>query len=118
LKSQDPEIACYLVEPSGAAVMAGEELTNLSHRIQGGGYALPELSGIDRTLVDGFVQVTDNSAIDASRRLARLEGIFAGFSAGACIAAAEQLRQERPNATYGIVLADSGMKYLSTDLWG
>jgi cysteine synthase A len=118
LKAQDPAVACYVVEPTGAAVMAGEQLTNPSHRIQGGGYAIPELNGIDRTLVDGFVEVADVSAIEATRRLARLEGIFAGFSAGACIAAAEQLRPVHPNATFGIVIADSGMKYLSTDLWG
>jgi cysteine synthase len=117
LKSQNPEIACYVIEPEGAAVMAGEDLTDPSHRIQGGGYAMSELNGVDPASIDGYVQVSDTAAIEASRRLARLEGIFAGFSAGACIAAAEQLRSSHAGATFGIVLADSGMKYLSTDLW-
>ncbi|MEX2202600.1 MAG: hypothetical protein WD965_00770 [Actinomycetota bacterium] len=55
---------------------------------------------------------------DAARRLARQEGIFGGFSGGACLVAAEQLLRERHTGeTIAIVIADSGMKYLSTDLW-
>ena len=47
-----------------------------------------------------------------------LRGIFAGFSGGACLAGAEQLlRGPLAGETVVIVLADSGMKYLSTDLW-
>lgn len=118
LKSQSPGVVCYLVEPKGAAAMAGKKTTNPGHRIQGGGYAMRELTGVDSGLVDGYVEVSDIAAIDAARRLARIEGIFAGFSSGACVAAAEQLlRTDHPESTIGVVLADSGMKYLSTDLW-
>lgn len=68
--------------------------------------------------VDGYLRVTDDEAIDAARRLAREEGIFAGFSAGAVTAAALQLLgREHPSGTVAIILADSGLKYLSTDLW-
>lgn len=118
LKAQRPSIACYVVEPAGAAVLAGERLSNPSHRIQGGGYAMPQLPLIDTGLIDGFLTVDDADAIDAARRLARLEGIFAGFSAGAVLAAAEHLlRGPHAGQTVAVVLADSGMKYLSTDLW-
>jgi cysteine synthase A len=73
---------------------------------------------LEEHLVDGYVTVHDDDAIDAARRLARSEGILAGFSAGACLAAAEQwLRGPGAGGTAAIVLADSGMKYLSTDLW-
>ena len=73
---------------------------------------------LDRDIVDGFMQVSDDDAIDAARRLARTEGILAGFSAGACLVAAEDLlRGPHAGQTVVIVLADSGMKYLSTDLW-
>lgn len=41
LKAQDPSIACYIVEPAGAAVLAGEPLTEPGHGIQGGGYSMP-----------------------------------------------------------------------------
>ncbi|MDX1469027.1 MAG: pyridoxal-phosphate dependent enzyme, partial [Acidimicrobiia bacterium] len=118
LKAQNPDIACYLVEPEGAAALAGKEVVNPSHRIQGGGYSMRELVGIDAKLVDGMIEVSDEAAIEAARRLARTEGIFAGFSAGACVAGAEHLlTNDYPGATAAVVLADSGMKYLTTDLW-
>ena len=79
---------------------------------------MDHLEGIDESLIDGMLEVSDEAAIDAARRLARLEGIFAGFSSGACVAVAEQLLStDHAGATVAVVLADSGMKYLSTDLW-
>lgn len=118
LKERRPSIACYVVEPAGAAALAGEPVSDPSHRIQGGGYAMAPLPLIDSGLVDGYLEVTDDDAIDAARRLARVEGIFAGFSAGAVLAAAERLLAEaHVGQTVAVVLADSGMKYLSTDLW-
>ena len=118
LKERDPSIACYVVEPTGAAALAGEPLDRPGHRIQGGGYAKTELALLDPSLIDGLVQVSDVDAIDGARRLAREEGIFGGFSGGACLVAAEQLVRERHvGETIVIVIADSGMKYLSTDLW-
>jgi len=107
LKRHRPGIACYAVDPSRP-----------DHRIQGGGYSMPALPLLDPDLVDGRLTVTDDDAIATARRLARLEGIFAGFSAGANVAAAEQLLAgPRRGQTVAVVLADSGLKYLSTDLW-
>ena len=118
LKAQNPEVKCFLVEPAGAAALAGQEVVNPDHRIQGGGYAMESLEGIELDLVDGMIEISDEMAIETSRRLARAEGIFAGFSAGACVSAAEHLLStDYPGATVAVVLADSGMKYLSTDLW-
>ena len=118
LKAKKRSIACYVVEPEGAAVLAGEDLVQPAHRIQGGGYSMTTLPLLDPTLVDGCVAVSDIDAIDGARRLARQEGILAGFSAGACLVAAERLLRDRhAGNTAVIVLADSGMKYLSTDLW-
>ena len=68
--------------------------------------------------IDGYVKVTDEQAIQAARRLAREEGIFAGFSAGANLAAALRLlNAECQGKTFLVLLNDSGLKYLSTDLW-
>jgi cysteine synthase A len=118
LKKQSPSVACYVIEPEGAAVIAGRPLTDPGHRIQGGGYAMTELNGVSVDLIDGSIEVSDTHAIEASRRLARTEGIFAGFSAGACLTAAVRLlTTAHPGAIVGVVLSDSGMKYLSTDLW-
>ena len=68
--------------------------------------------------MDGYLQVSDEEAMAAARRLAREEGIFAGFSAGANVAAAlGLLRTACPGGTIAVLLNDSGLKYLSTDLW-
>lgn len=118
LKARRPAIACYVVEPAGAAVLSGRALVDPHHRIQGGGYAMPELDLLRDVPIDGFLLVGDDEAIDAARRLAREEGIFAGFSSGAVVAAALQLlRGPHAGGTVAVVLADSGLKYLSTDLW-
>jgi cysteine synthase len=117
-KDRRPSLACYVVEPTGAAVLAGGPLEDAAHRIQGGGYAITDLPQLDTDLVDGYLTVDDTNAIAGARRLAREEGIFAGFSAGACLVAAETaIRERHPGGTAVIVIADSGMKYLSTDLW-
>jgi cysteine synthase A len=117
-KERDPAIRCYVVEPETAAVLAGREVTNSNHRIQGGGYSMPELEYLDRKLVDGYFRVGDDEAIATARRLAREEGIFAGFSSGANVAVALRLiTHELAGKTIAVLLNDSGMKYLSTDLW-
>lgn len=117
-KENNPETRCYLVEPEGAAVLAGKEMTNPSHRIQGGGYARTDLIFIKPEQVDGYLRVSDAEATAVARRLAREEGIFAGFSSGANVAAALQLlRGPAAGQTVATMINDSGLKYLSTDLW-
>jgi cysteine synthase A len=118
LKAHRSTIKCFLVEPSGAAVLAGREATDSHHRIQGGGYSMARLDLLDQIPIDGFMTVTDDEAIEMTRRLAREEGIFGGFSSGAVVSAAVNLLQtEHGGGTVAVVLADSGLKYLSTDLW-
>ena len=117
-KDYDQAIQCYIVEPAGAAILAGKPVTNPNHRIQGGGYSMPDLTLIDLDHIDGFLQVTDEEAMEFARRLAIEEGIFAGFSSGANVAAAMQLlKTTHPGKTIVVLLSDSGLKYLSTDLW-
>jgi cysteine synthase A len=117
-KEHDPGLQCYIVEPAEAAVLAGKSVTNPNHRIQGGGYSMTELSLIHRDHIDGYLQVTDEDAMEFARRLAKEEGIFAGFSSGANVAAAIQLLKTTCRGkTIAVLLPDSGLKYLSTDLW-
>lgn len=117
-KAFNPAIQCYLVEPYGAALLAGQPLSNAQHRIQGGGYSMPELPLIDPAHIDGYLQVSDEQALQTARRLAREEGIFTGYSSGANVAAALQLLHREPEGKNVVVLLnDSGLKYLSTDLW-
>jgi cysteine synthase A len=117
-KEFNPQIKCFIVEPQGAAVLAGEAASRPNHRIQGGGYAMAELPLLIRQHIDGYLQVSDAQAIETARRLASDEGIFAGFSSGANVAAAMDLLQNTfKNKTAVVLLCDSGLKYLSTDLW-
>ncbi len=118
LRQQNPQIRGYLIEPASAAVLAGLPVQHGSHRIQGGGYSMARLPLMDGEAVDGYLQVSDDEAIDAARLLAREEGIFGGFSAGANLAAALRLLQsQEKGSTIAFLVCDSGLKYLSTDLY-
>jgi cysteine synthase A len=117
-KEFTPNIQCYIIEPAEAAILAGQPVTNPNHRLQGGGYSMTDLPLIDQDLVDGYLQVTDEEAIEMTRRLAEEEGIFAGFSSGTNVAAAMQLLKTTSRGkSIAVLLCDSGLKYLSTDLW-
>eukprot|EP00531_Pseudo-nitzschia_arenysensis_P020054 CAMPEP_0116118280 /NCGR_PEP_ID=MMETSP0329-20121206/2019_1 /TAXON_ID=697910 /ORGANISM="Pseudo-nitzschia arenysensis, Strain B593" /LENGTH=138 /DNA_ID=CAMNT_0003611895 /DNA_START=60 /DNA_END=472 /DNA_ORIENTATION=+ len=102
LKEQsDKRVCCYVVEPESAAVLGPTSSLPPTgcHRIQGGGYMK---SGVDIPLIrpntdknddnnpwiDGYMTVTDEEAIQGARDLAKYEGIFAGYSAGANLIAA------------------------------
>lgn len=118
LKERRECIRSYGIEPQGAAILAGQPVTHPLHRIQGGGYSLRNLPMLRRTTIDGWLQVCDAEAIECARRLAREEGIFGGFSSGANLAGALQLlRGSHAGQTVAIIICDSGLKYLSTDLW-
>jgi cysteine synthase A len=118
LRARKPALRAYVVEPAGAAVLGRQPVTQPNHQIQGGGYGIPDLKMIDRSLVTDYLQVADGAAIDATRALAREEGIFGGVSAGANLAAAlELLAGPEAGATIAFVVPDSGLKYLSTELY-
>lgn len=117
-KEHNHSILCYIVEPAEAAILGGKPVTNPNHRIQGGGYSMTELSLINTNHVDGYLHVTDEEAMEVTRRLAKEEGIFSGFSSGANVSAAIQLLKTIcKGKTIAVLLSDSGLKYLSTDLW-
>ena len=117
LKDHNKEIRCYLVEPKNAAFYAGDIITDGSHKIQGGGYSM-DLPLIDKSLIDGLIQITDDEAAETTKNLAKYEGIFAGYSSGANVCAALKLLKDKE---YGknivLLINDSGLKYLSTDLY-
>jgi len=117
LKCCSEGIRCYAVEPCGCAIYKGEVTEGASHVIQGGGYA-KEMEIVDRRLMDGYVTITNEEAIEATQLLARIEGVFAGFSSGANLMAAVKLmRAEEKGSHFGIVINDCGLKYMSTSLF-
>ena len=117
LKRLNPEIRCFAVEPYGCAYYKNEIIPGAAHSIQGGGYA-KEMPVVHRPLIDGYVTVNDEEAVNMARLLASLEGCFAGFSSGANLMAAVKLLQgEEKGKNIGIVINDCGLKYMSTDLF-
>ncbi|ATF13407.1 cysteine synthase [Brevibacillus brevis X23] len=117
LKKYNPNIRCYLVEPYTAPFYSGKAATNLNHKIQGGGYSM-DLPLLDKNFVTDYIHVTDEEVTQVARELARKEGIFAGFSSGANVAAALQLlKGKEKGANIVLTINDSGLKYLSTDLY-
>jgi cysteine synthase A len=118
LKEYRPSIQCFVIEPAGAAVLAGGPLTNPNHRIQGGGYSRKSLPLLRPEHIDGYLKVTDEAATRVARRLAKEEGIFASYSSGANVATAlDLLAGPLRGKTIVVFICDSGLKYLSTDLW-
>ena len=112
------DVRGYVLEPEGAAALSRAEVVAPEHPIQGGGYAIGALAFMEQTPVDGYLTVTGNLAQDTARALAREEGIFAGFSAGANVAAAlDLLAGPEQGGVVAVIICDSGLKYLSTDLW-
>ena len=118
LRKKNNALRGYAVEPEGAAVLSGESRGTGRHPIQGGGYGRADLDFLRGVRLDGTVTVSGEDAAEVARTLARTEGIFAGYSAGANVAAALALLAGREaGRTIAVVICDSGLKYLSTDLW-
>jgi cysteine synthase A len=117
IKARKPQIRCIALEPAEAPFLSEGKVYNPNHKIQGVGYALP-LPLFNPEHCDGFLKISDDEAIQAARAMARKEGIFAGFSSGANVAGAMRLAQEaEPGAFIVTTINDSGLKYLSTDLF-
>ncbi|MCL2365542.1 MAG: cysteine synthase family protein [Oscillospiraceae bacterium] len=117
LKSHNQAIKCYAVEPEGCAYYGEEMIPGGTHRIQGGGYS-KHVANVDRDTIDGCVIISDDEAIEMTRDLAAVEGIFAGFSSGANVAAAVKLlKGEEIGGKIGVVINDCGLKYISTTLF-
>lgn len=119
---QGKQIVSVAVEPAESPVisqhLAGEPLQPGPHKIQGiGANFVPK--NLDLSVVDRVEQVTGDEAIATARRLMQEEGILAGISGGAAVAAALRLAQESEFAdkTIVVVLPDSGERYLSTPLF-
>jgi cysteine synthase len=117
LKARHPALRAYAVEPEGAPVLAGRPVRDPHHKLQGAGYAaIPPLW--DAECCDGALAVTDEEAIATARLLATREGILAGFSSGANVAAALRLARDLPaGAIVVTTVNDTGLKYFTTDLF-
>ena len=116
LKEKNANIRAVAVEPDTSAVISGEKAGK--HGLQGiGAGFIPEI--LDVSLIDETIRITDAQAFETSRDMAKTDGVFAGISAGAALYAAKILAEREENAGKNIVviIPDTGMRYLSTDLF-
>jgi cysteine synthase A len=117
LKERKPSVRAVAVEPAESPVLSGGRPG--PHKIQGiGAGFIPAV--LNRSIVDEIIRVTAEEAFDASRRLAREEGILAGISSGAALHAALVVagREENRGQLVVVLLPDTGERYLSTGVFG
>lgn len=116
LKGRKPSFKAVAVEPTGSPVLSGGR--GGPHRLQGiGAGFVPDVFRSE--VVDEIVQVSDEDAIQMTRRLAKEEGLLVGVSSGAAVWAAIQVarRAENEGKLIVVLLPDTGERYLSTGLF-
>ncbi len=115
LRAHRPDLHVVAVEPAESAVLSGGPTG--AHHIEGIGIGfIPPLWAPDE--IDAIEQVTSDEAMATARRLANERGVLAGTSSGANVVAALRVAQRLgPQATVVTVIVDSGLRYLSTDLY-
>jgi cysteine synthase A len=115
LRRFKPDLQAVAVEPAESPVLSGGK--SGAHNIEGIGIGfVPPLW--DPSLVNEILPVSTGAAKEMARRLAREEGLFAGTSSGANVVAAIQIAERLgPKATVVTLMVDTGLKYLSTDLY-
>jgi cysteine synthase A len=115
LKRYKPGIQIVVVEPAESSVLLGGQPG--PHKIEGVGIGYtPPL--FEPALVDEILPVRTDDAKEMARRLARVEALFAGTSSGANVVAAIRVAERLgPEAKVVTLMADSGLKYLSTDVY-
>jgi cysteine synthase A len=115
LKRHEPGVRVVAVEPAESSVLLGAPPG--PHKIEGVGIGYtPPLW--DPSLVDEILAVPTADAKEMARRLAREEGLFSGTSSGANVVAALQVAARLgPGASVVTLMADSGLKYLDTDVY-
>ena len=111
LKEKNPDIRIVAVEPRNNTALLGREPG--LHQIQGiGDGFIPDV--LDKNLIDMVITVTDEDAVETTRKVAREEGILVGTSSGANVWAANELATPKRNVV--TVLPDRAERYFSTSL--
>jgi len=116
LKEVNPDLKVIAVEPKDSPMLSRGQ--SGAHKLQGLGAGFIPYT-LDTEIYDEVIAVTTKQALEASNILAKTEGVLAGISSGAALYAAEQVakRQENKGKVIGVILPDSGERYLSTELY-
>jgi cysteine synthase A len=113
LKKNNPDVTIVAVEPKNVSALLGHEPG--LHQIQGiGDGFIPDI--LDVSLIDRIIEVSDDNAINTTRRLGLNNSLLCGTSSGANIWAARQIAKEHPEWTIATVLPDRAERYFSTGL--
>ena len=115
LKAQNPDIEIWAVEPENAAILAGGTIgTHIQMGIGDG--VIPDI--LNQSIYDNIYIITDEEALNVSKRLAKEEGLMCGISSGTNVAAAIKLAKKLgPGKTVVTVLPDTAERYYSTQLF-
>ena len=115
LRARNPQVHIAAVEPTDSAVLSGGDPG--LHKIQGiGAGFVPDV--LDTAIYQEVIRVGNDDAIATARKLARVEGLFVGISAGANVFAALQVaRKLKPGQNVVTILCDTGERYLSTGIY-
>ena len=113
LKERDPAIRGILADPVGSTMGGGE---HSDYNIEGIGNDFIA-DTMDMSLVDDVIKVTDDEAFSTARLLANTEGVFAGSSSGAAMAAVLKLTERIGSGNIVTVFPDRGDRYFSTGLY-
>jgi cysteine synthase A len=116
IKSRKPSFRAIAVEPAASPVLSGGKAG--PHKIQGiGAGFVPEI--LNTRIIDEVITVSNEEAFEVARDMAKLEGILCGISSGAAMAAALKVagRPESRGKKMVIVLASTGERYISTELF-
>ncbi len=116
LREHNPDLEIWAVEPENAAILAGGTIgTHMQMGIGDG--IIPDI--LNREIYDDIYVVTDEEAIETSKRLAREEGLMVGISSGTNVAAALKLAKKLgPGKRVVTILPDTAERYFSTPLFG
>ena len=116
IKSRKPSFKTVAVEPAASPVLSGGKPG--PHKIQGiGAGFVPEV--LNTRIIDEIITVTNDEAFEVARDLAKVEGILAGISSGAAVAAGLRVarRPENKDKKIVVILPSTGERYLSTELF-
>ena len=116
LKSQNPDIKIIAVEPASSPLLSGGNAA--PHKIQGiGANFVPEV--LNTSIYDEIITITDEDAFESGRLISKTEGVLVGISSGAALWAAIEIAKldENNGKTIVVLLADTGDRYLSTEMF-
>jgi cysteine synthase A len=116
LKARKLGVKMIAVEPEDSPVLSGGQPG--PHKIQGiGAGFVPAI--LDRSVIDEVVTISNETAFETARRLARMEGIPVGISSGAAVAAALEIgaRADMAGKTIMVIIPSFAERYLSTALF-